>query len=285
MRSLGLFLGVVFGWATLALAQPNAKDLVKFDLISSTSAVEGGKPFTLAIRATIQPKWHIYWLNPGDSGMATSFQLTLPAGWKAGEVQFPIPHKFDQPGGFVGYGYLDEAVFLVEITPAATVPADSKIEVSATYLVCDTICLPGRQTVSVTLLSGKASAVQADPFEAWRQNLPRHFSNAVDAEGVQTQGKLTAAWSEFSCTVHYAYPIPGKAADKAFAIEAFPLLDDAVEVRNIKTVAKSGIASEITFEARLLAGQEKMPDSIKLLAVYTKATGERIAYWITVATK
>ena len=31
------------------------------------------------------PEWHVYWRTPGDSGLSTQIELTLPGGWSAGE--------------------------------------------------------------------------------------------------------------------------------------------------------------------------------------------------------
>lgn len=40
------------------------------ELVSETATVEAGRPFWVALRFTLQPGWHIYWKNPGDSGEA-----------------------------------------------------------------------------------------------------------------------------------------------------------------------------------------------------------------------
>jgi UPF0755 protein len=55
----------------------------------------------VAATFTIHPGWHIYWANPGESGMPTQLSLELPNGCTAatdaaGEtlVEFPIPQVF-----------------------------------------------------------------------------------------------------------------------------------------------------------------------------------------------
>ena len=48
--------------------------------------------------------WHVYWRNPGDSGLATALNWTLPPGVTAGELQWPYPHR-SQLGDIVNYGY------------------------------------------------------------------------------------------------------------------------------------------------------------------------------------
>ena len=83
MRSveLGVFAAIVLLCATIgsALAEP-PDDLVKVKLLADVTSVEPGKPFTIGVNFKMSPGWHIYWINPGDSGMATQVEFSLPAG-------------------------------------------------------------------------------------------------------------------------------------------------------------------------------------------------------------
>ncbi len=49
-------------------------------LISDTDAPVPGQPFRLGLRFRLSPGWHIYWRNPGDSGLPPEISFTLPAG-------------------------------------------------------------------------------------------------------------------------------------------------------------------------------------------------------------
>src|SRR5437867_3085239 len=91
-------------------AMPSGTDLVKATLVSDVSSVKAGQPFTLGVLLKIEPGWHVYWKNPGESGMATSVQWKVPEGFKVGELQFPIPIRFGQSGDVIGYGYQDEVL-------------------------------------------------------------------------------------------------------------------------------------------------------------------------------
>src|ERR1700722_3147986 len=86
-------------------AQASAAPHVQAELLANTSAIQPGKPFWLGVRLTIDPGWHVYWKNPGDAGLATRVKFTLPNGFSAGPLQFPTPHRFDQPGNIVAFGY------------------------------------------------------------------------------------------------------------------------------------------------------------------------------------
>src|SRR4051794_37415428 len=93
-------------------------DNVRAELLADVSAVKPGEPFWVGLRQTIRPKWHTYWKNPGDSGLPTEIKWTLPEGVTAEPIVWPTPHLFDI-GGIVNYGYQDETMLLVRLTPAA----------------------------------------------------------------------------------------------------------------------------------------------------------------------
>ena len=93
-------------------------DNVRAELVSEVSEVKPGEPFWVGLRQTIRPKWHTYWKNPGDSGLPTEINWTLPAGAKADPIVWPAPTCFDI-GGVINYGFQDDVLLLVQITPPA----------------------------------------------------------------------------------------------------------------------------------------------------------------------
>ncbi len=94
--------------------------------------------------------WHIYWLNPGDSGIPTNLKLDLPAGVSISPgIQFPIPKKFPQPGGFIGYGYEEKVTVAVPLE--ITRGAKGIVDVSAIWLVCKDVCLSGHASAKIDL--------------------------------------------------------------------------------------------------------------------------------------
>ena len=77
------------GGASLA-APVNAGHLTA-ELVAQDTAVAPGGTVWVALRQQIEPGWHTYWRNPGDSGLATSVSWVLPKGVTAGELQWPTP--------------------------------------------------------------------------------------------------------------------------------------------------------------------------------------------------
>jgi len=167
-------------------------DKVQATAIANVSAVQAGKPFWMGFKFTIEPGWHIYWKNPGDSGLATEVKLTLPNGFIAGELQFPVPQRLAQPGDVVNYAYENEVMLLVQITPPKDLPANGsvKIDAKASWLVCKEDCVPGRADVSLELpAADSAGAANEDLFKEWTAKLPVK-QDADDIASSTTTGSI-----------------------------------------------------------------------------------------------
>src|SRR5687767_2828025 len=120
--------------------------------------------------------WHTYWKNPGDSGLPTKIQWELPAGWKAGEIQWPYPKPLPV-GPLMNYGYEDEVLLVTDITPAASAaPGRYPLKAKAEWLVCKDICIPEKGELDLTLAVGAAEggvdSRSAAQFERARAQLP-----------------------------------------------------------------------------------------------------------------
>lgn len=120
-------------------------------LIAQNQSIQPGKPFTVALRLKMDPQWHSYWINPGDSGLATKINWKLPAGFKAGAIEWPHPEKISTPP-LMTYGYEHEVWLLTKITPPANLPEKPvALQAEAKWLICREECLPASANVSLTL--------------------------------------------------------------------------------------------------------------------------------------
>ena len=151
-------------------------DNVRAELLADVAAVKPGEPFWVGLRQTIRPKWHTYWKNPGESGLPTEIKWTLPPGVKAEPIVWPAPHRFDI-GGVINYGFQDEAVLLVRITPPADLGISPlKLAAEANWLVCEDVCIPedGKFELSLPVTATGAPAPPATRaiFDKARQSVP-----------------------------------------------------------------------------------------------------------------
>jgi thiol:disulfide interchange protein DsbD len=155
---------------------------VQASLVSTNVSVQSGTTFTVALRLVHQPHWHTYWLNPG-TGLATSLVWTLPPGWKAGDIQWPAPEVLkDEQGNIVGNGYEGDLLLPVELTPPEDLTPGTSIHIkaTATWLMCQDVCKPGKADVGIAL---PVSAESPEPDYQWSpkiravvDNLPRSDS-------------------------------------------------------------------------------------------------------------
>ena len=151
-------------------------DNVRAELLADVATVKPGEPFWVGLRQTIRPKWHTYWKNPGESGLPIEIKWTLPAGVTAEPIVWPTPHLFDV-SGVINYGYQNETMLLVRLTPAAGLSGDAlKLVAEANWLVCEDVCIPegGKLEISLPIA---ATATPPPPatralFDKARQSLP-----------------------------------------------------------------------------------------------------------------
>ncbi len=162
-------------------------------LISENTSIRGGVPFTVALRIRMDAHWHSYWRNAGDSGLPTKIEWKLPAGFRAGEIQWPHPTRIETPP-LVTYAYENEVWLLTQITPPSSLPSGKLVALraKATWLVCKEECIPAQADVALTL--PVAGAAVTNPrhktaFAKWRNALPIAPTGWVLKAGRAADGK------------------------------------------------------------------------------------------------
>lgn len=146
-----LLVGILAMSGAPSYAQPDRTPHSKATLISEVLSVQPGTPFTVALRMELEPKWHSYWKNPGDSGLPTEISWELPEGFTAGEIEWPHPQRIPTPP-MMTYGYEDEVWLLSTITPPAKLSQkDITLRAQVNWLVCQEACLPANAKLSLKL--------------------------------------------------------------------------------------------------------------------------------------
>jgi thiol:disulfide interchange protein DsbD len=162
-------------------------------LIPEVTSIRPGTPFTVAVRFEMDPGWHNYWRNAGDSGLPTTVEWDLPRGFHAGEIQWPYPERI-VAYPLVDYGYSHEVSLLVEITPPPDLRVGSSVELAASvdWLICERVCLPAHADLQVEL-PVRSQTPEADPawtvlFAETRDRMPREISGWILSAEVSDQG-------------------------------------------------------------------------------------------------
>jgi DsbC/DsbD-like thiol-disulfide interchange protein len=176
---------VTFCCFSCALAQGPKQQHARLSLISERTALTPGSSEWIGLRFELEPGWHIYWTNPGDSGEPPKVTWRLPNGIQAGDLQFPAPQRI-KDHSLIDYGYQDKVVLLSRLTVAAS-GMSNKADIAADvrYLVCREVCIPGKEHLSVTLPVGENAQISPDEstIQDTRVRLPQSLPAGVRISG------------------------------------------------------------------------------------------------------
>ena len=270
----------VLFWLLFAFAQPGfaqeyqGKQLVKAELLADTDAVVPGKQFTVGLLLRMTPAWHTYWKFSGDAGLPTELKWKLPAGWKIGEIQWPIPLKTIDPGDIQTYGYENEVLLTQEITPPTKLDSSSvKLSGDASWLVCERICIPGGATLQLELpVSTTNQPANTELFTRYRRLLPQGWPGAnvarSDWSRVGSDLRLKVASDSLA-----SYP----------AVDFFPLPEESTVVGHPKIESRN--KSEIVFRIPIESSEKHLSSMAGLVVFAKQPNGEdRSAWQMTSAT-
>jgi hypothetical protein len=162
--SIFIFL-VVCLYGSCSEAQIVTQSHARLELLSDVSGIVPGEAFWIGVRVKMDENWHIYWRNPGDSGLATKIKWNLPEGFEASSIRWPYPQRFDYASGLTSYGYDGDIIFISEVNaPESLTQGDeSHIQANVSWLACEKICVPGSAELKLTLpIINKAELVIKD---------------------------------------------------------------------------------------------------------------------------
>jgi DsbC/DsbD-like thiol-disulfide interchange protein/cytochrome c biogenesis protein CcdA len=194
--------------ALLVLLPPTARAAsevttpqVRAELLAhAPEGVAVGKPLWLGLLIEHQPHWHTYWKNPGDSGLPTTLQWTLPAGTRAGDIRWPTPKKLPV-GPLMNFGYEGRLLLPVPVTVAAAPAGDTlKVKLDAEWLVCKDVCIPESGSFTLELPVQAATAAHGALFAAAEAAMPQPVPGAEASARVEGDALvidftgLPAAW-------------------------------------------------------------------------------------------
>ncbi len=170
----------LFGATPLhAQVGPKKTERIEAELVPMGQWAVPGSTAIIAIRQKIQPGWHTYWRNPGDSGGPTEADWMMPQGYKAGDIVWPLPER-QRLQTLMNYGYSDVVYLPVPIEVPANAKAGESVHISAKvlFMVCsDEMCVPDEMTLAVNLPVGEGAppltAVHGGAIQKILETAPR----------------------------------------------------------------------------------------------------------------
>ncbi len=162
---------------------------VTAEVIPLTHDLKPGDVVDIAVIFTMKDDWHIYWQNPGDAGMPTSFQWTLPENFKIIDRQEPTPTRHVDEGIHT-FIHEDGAIFMFKLQAPAQLPDSNSLALDIQWLECKELCQPGASHHEFSLPTGNAqNEIKTAEWETLLKQAERHFPKAHHFDKIQVAHK------------------------------------------------------------------------------------------------
>ena len=118
------------------------RDKVQAKIIRTAYLADKDSSIQLGLLIQLAKDWHIYWKNPGDTGIPTTIEWKVPKDFKLLNKHWSIPKAFEFDG-LVSYGYEDQVLFFAELQiPNNTSESEINLSVKIESLICKDVCIP-----------------------------------------------------------------------------------------------------------------------------------------------
>ena len=147
MISMGIILAA--GHSLAASGPWQGSDIFQARLVTATDQINASGQLDAGLEIKLKEGWKIYWRSPGDAGLPPELDFTASPVVKSHTMDFPAPYRFSVLG-FDSYGYKDHVIFPLELD-LAPIQRDAVMAASFTGLVCDDVCIPVDETLTINL--------------------------------------------------------------------------------------------------------------------------------------
>ena len=130
---------------------------VTVELIAEHASIRPGGSTRVGVHFTIQEGWHIYAEQPGDAGMPTLVMWRKFPGVRFGDLKWPKPQEFTDPGDIHTRGYAKDVVLSSRLILLADTRDTVPLEAQVQWLACHDVCIPGSERVMLSLPVSKES--------------------------------------------------------------------------------------------------------------------------------
>jgi thiol:disulfide interchange protein/DsbC/DsbD-like thiol-disulfide interchange protein len=213
--SAGVFLLSAVAWANLppsavGTGAPDEGDpRVEAALLVDATQVKAGDTFRVGVRFRMDPGWHIYWKNPGESGLETEVAWDTP-GSTVGPLQWPYPHTFRTSDGFITtHGYDGEALLFAQARAAPDATGTLQLSAAVEALVCEVHCIPAELMLTRSVPLGPETVRDADAvraFDAAQAKVPRPTSDTGHTVQLALDAKQLTPGQDFTGTLTVTGP-------------------------------------------------------------------------------
>jgi len=138
----------------------------------------------------LQPGWHTYWRNPGDSGVPPRIDFGKSENIEAVTILWPAPTKFADGAGGVSLGYQKQVVLPLRIV-AKNADRPVTLRADINYAVCEKICIPVEASAELAFTS--VASTEDSALSAALDTVPKPATigdpNPLTIRDVKREGK------------------------------------------------------------------------------------------------
>ena len=261
------FLPLLFVLMGMALAACSSSDEEKSPApaqverisVAATPISTSTRGITILWQFTLTDGWHLYSTQRNDSGFPPTIKLTLPDGWVAGPLQWPVPARHIVAGDILDHVYYDELLLLQDLTVPAAADSGEVFTIPARldWLICKDACVPGHKELDLEVTVGEMAIAKTVSDQVARARA------ALPVPAPQVGFGLT--WHDAAVEI----VVPG-----AVALAFYPAEDCALLTDVIKDAVGNSDRLELNFRAK--DGQMGPLKGI----LHQKLTGGRHRNWI-----
>lgn len=252
------------GWAQAASTAETGHARASL-LVHAPGGIKPGLDVWLGLRIEHQPRWHTYWLNPGDSGLPTTTAWTLPPGFAAGDIAWPTPKQLPL-GPLMNYGYDGDLLLPVRLTvPPGYAGGPVPVKLRADFLICEEVCIPEFAELDTVLAPGPVSTHAA------------LFQRAFDSAPREVPGLKASARIENNALVIEALGLPP--AYRGQALQLFPANGGVID--HPAPLAQEWKDAQLVLRAPLSSQRSDSPASMDaVITADHRAPGIQISFAI-----
>ena len=151
-------------------------DHADIELLVETKEIKINEDFVVGIKFNIEPGWHVYWKNPGDSGLPASVDWQNINSVKFKNFLWPPPEKTPEEP-LMTYGYYNELVLPVIFSVGSNFTDEGASQFDIDFLICEKICIPESVSIEfdISNYSDEDVLLSRDILSSWYNKLPKSF--------------------------------------------------------------------------------------------------------------
>jgi len=228
---------------------------VRARLLVDSEVVEPAGSLRVGVLFDLEPRWHMYWRNPGQSGLPTEVAWYVN-GVDIGPLRWPAPRVFSEAeGSITTYGYEDRVLLWSRAVVRPGVAGQVVLRAETKFLVCRIQCVPGEISLERTVRVGSpartAAAEELELFGIWEERLPIPPKAAgLELEALYSQSEIRPG-DEFRAAIAVvgADRLGSRRSGGAFVPDAMSGIELAVTGSRPHPFAERGVMVTLLGEA------------------------------------